>query len=167
MSTQTAHERSKHPRSILAGPYGHPFHAILVTIPIGSWVAALVFDLVALFGDNPGTFAQGARLLVGIGIVGALLAAVAGLLDYSVLTAGTRAKRIATIHLVLNVIVICLMAISFYLRSRVDEVSISGFVVSLIALAALSMSGVLGGELAYRFGVRVADEKTQRDAFEG
>lgn len=167
MSIQSAHERSKHPRSILAGPYGHPFHAILVTIPIGSWVAALVFDLVAVFGDNPETFAQGARLLVGIGIIGALLAAVAGLLDYSVLAAGTRAKRIATIHLVLNVIVICLMTISLYLRSKVDDISVAGFVVSLIALAALSMSGVLGGELAYRFGVRVADEKTQRDAFEG
>lgn len=164
---QSAHERSKHPRTILAGPYGHPFHAILITIPIGAWVAAFVFDLVAFFGDDPEVFARGARLLIGIGIIGGLLAAVAGLLDYSVLTAGTRAKRVATIHMVLNVIVICLMSLSLYMRSRVDDVSVSGFVLSLIALLALSLSGVLGGELAYRFGVRVADETTQRDAFEG
>ena len=29
----------------VAGPYGHPFHPIFVTIPIGSWVCALIFDI--------------------------------------------------------------------------------------------------------------------------
>jgi uncharacterized membrane protein len=29
----------------LAGPYGHPFLPILVTVPIGAWVASLAFDI--------------------------------------------------------------------------------------------------------------------------
>ena len=36
----TSTGRAKRPASPVAGPYGHPFHPILVTIPIGSWVAS-------------------------------------------------------------------------------------------------------------------------------
>ncbi|MGW0424100.1 hypothetical protein [Streptomyces sp. NPDC003015] len=40
------HQQAKRPVSAaLAGPYGHPFHPILVTVPIGAWVASLVFDI--------------------------------------------------------------------------------------------------------------------------
>jgi uncharacterized membrane protein len=40
------------------------------------------------------------------------------------------------------------------------------FVLSLIAAAGLTVSGWLGGKLSYRWGVRVADEQTQREGFE-
>lgn len=167
MATESAHAAAKRPRSILAGPYGHPFHAIMVTIPIGAWVASFVFDIVAIVGDDPEAFAQGARWLVGIGIIGAVLAAVFGFLDYSVIAAGTRAKRVALAHMLLNLTVVVLMTIGFFARLGVNEFSLAGFVLSIVALALLGLSGILGGELAYRFGVRVADEKTQREAFEG
>ena len=35
-------EAAKRPVTKLAGPYGHPFHPALVTVPIGAWVASLV-----------------------------------------------------------------------------------------------------------------------------
>jgi uncharacterized membrane protein len=167
MATESAHAASKRPRSILAGPYGHPFHALLVTIPIGTWTASLVFDIVAIVGDDPEAFAQGARWLIGIGLIGAVLAAVAGFLDYSVLVAGTRAKRVALIHMLINLTVILLLTIGFFVRLGVEGVSVAGVVLSVLSLLLLGVSGFLGGELAYRFGVRVADEKTQREAFEG
>lgn len=37
----------------LAGPYGHPFHPILVTVPIGAWVAGLVFDIASRIVGGP------------------------------------------------------------------------------------------------------------------
>jgi uncharacterized membrane protein len=37
---------------------------------------------------------------------------------------------------------------------------------SVVALAMLTVSGWLGGKLSYRFGVRVADERTQRSGLE-
>ena len=40
-------QRAKQPRTALAGPYGHPFHPMLVTLPIGAWVSSLVFDIIA------------------------------------------------------------------------------------------------------------------------
>jgi uncharacterized membrane protein len=167
MATESAHAASKRPRSILAGPYGHPFHALLITIPIGAWTASFVFDLVAILGDDPEAFAQGARWLIGIGLVGAVLAAIVGFLDYSILVAGTRAQRIALAHMLLNLSVMALLTIGFFLRLGVEGVIVAGVVLSVIALLLLGLSGFLGGELAYRFGIRVADESTQREAFEG
>jgi len=38
-------------------------------------------------------------------------------------------------------------------------------VISIVALALLSISGWLGGKLSYRYGVRVADEGTQDEGF--
>ena len=42
-----------------------------------------------------------------------------------------------------------------------DEASVPGFVLSVIGVLVLGVSGYLGGRLAYRYGVRVADESTQ------
>lgn len=163
MTEADALHRAKRPRSILAGPYGHPFHAILVTIPIGSWTAAVVFDIVGFFADDPEAFTRGALWLVGIGLVGALVAAVFGLLDLSTLESGTRARRTALIHLALNATAIVLFAVSFLVRLGADraEVSVAGFVLTLLGYLLVGASGFLGGELAYRYGVRVADEATQ------
>jgi uncharacterized membrane protein len=96
-----------------------------------------------------------------------VLAAAAGFMDYSMLTAGTRAKRVALAHMLINLSVVALLTIGFFVRLGVEGVSIAGVVLSVLALILLGVSGFLGGELAYRFGVRVADEKTQREAFEG
>ena len=167
MPTPSAHTASKHPRSVLAGPYGHPFHALLITIPIGSWVAAFIFDILTLVSDDEAAFAQGARWLIGIGLIGGVVAAGIGFLDYSILAAGTRAQRVALIHMVLNLVVMVLMGASLLVRLGTDGFSLGGFILSLVALGLLGLSGFLGGELAYRFGVRVAEEQTQRSAFEG
>jgi uncharacterized membrane protein len=167
MSDEAALRRAKRPRSILAGPYGHPFHAVMVTIPIGAWTASVIFDIVGFFSDTPEAFTTGALWLVGIGIVGALLAAVLGLMDLSTLDKGTRARRTALFHLGFNSAAIVLFALSFVIRLGADrsEVSVAGFVISLVAYLLVGVSGMLGGELSYRHGVRVADESTQITAF--
>jgi uncharacterized membrane protein len=70
-----ATQPAKHPVTVLAGPYGHPFHPILVPVPIGAWVTSLVFDLGSRIIDKPGFLTQGSEWLIAIGIVGALAAA--------------------------------------------------------------------------------------------
>ena len=43
-------QHAKQPVSAaLTGPYGHPFHPMLVTVPIGAWISSLVFDIAAQF----------------------------------------------------------------------------------------------------------------------
>lgn len=166
MSDLSALRRAKRPRTPLAGPYGHPFHAMLVTVPIGSWTGAIVFDLVSFFAEDPEPFVHGAMWLVAIGVLGALVAAVFGLLDLSILTPGTKARRIALTHMVLNVTAIVLFGISFLVRLGVaaEEPAVLGFVLALLGYAAVGASGFLGGELTYRYGIRVADEETQVQA---
>jgi len=42
-------QQSKQPAiALLAGPYGHPLHPLLVTVPIGAWLGSLVFAVVTL-----------------------------------------------------------------------------------------------------------------------
>lgn len=166
MSDLSALRRAKRPRTPLAGPYGHPFHAMLVTVPIGAWTGAIVFDLVSFLAEDAEPFVRGAMWLVGIGVLGALFAAVFGLLDLSVLTRGTKARRIALTHMTLNITAVALFAVSFLLRlnAPADEPAVAGFVVALLGYAAVGASGFLGGELTYRYGVRVADEETQAEA---
>ncbi|HEX6195260.1 MAG TPA: DUF2231 domain-containing protein [Jiangellaceae bacterium] len=155
----------KRPVTVLAGPYGHPFHPILVTVPIGAWVSAFVFDIVSRLSDDPAAFTRGAYWLIGIGVIGALGAAMFGFLDLLAIPTGTRAFKTALVHMTINLAVVVLFAVAFVLRGdRIDGGD--GTPVWLIALsgaclALLGISGWLGGRLTYRFGVRVVDEATQ------
>ncbi|WP_106814243.1 DUF2231 domain-containing protein [Microbacterium timonense] len=167
MSQNTPQQRAKRPASAIAGPYGHPFHPILVTIPIGSWVASLVFDIIGLVSDDPEPYVRAAWILIVIGLIGAVLAAIWGFIDYLQLGRSTVARRTATIHMSLNLGVTVLFIINLLVRLSADEddVSIVGFILSIVGLAALGVSGWLGGKLAYRYGVRVADERTQMEGY--
>lgn len=100
----------------LAGPYGHPFHPILVTVPIGAWVASLVFDVAGYLVRRPEGLVEGSRWLVALGILGAVLAAAVGLLDLLVIPPGTAAFRVALTHLTLNVLVTAAFAVSLAVR---------------------------------------------------
>lgn len=159
--------RAKRPRSILAGPYGHPLHAVAVTIPIGAWTASLVFDLAGRFAAEPAPFARGASWLVGIGLGGAAGAGSLGLLDLRTIDRGTHARRIALTHLTANVVASTLFAGSLLIRSRSrnHRAGVAGVLLSLTGYGLVGLSGVLGGELTYRYGVRVADEDTQRSGY--
>jgi uncharacterized membrane protein len=155
---------AKHPVTRVAGPYGHPFHPILVTVPIGAWVASLVFDILSRTANEGGDFARGAYWLIAIGVIGALAGALFGLLDFFAIPRRTRAWRVGITHLCFNLVVVGLFVASFIWRADRDAYSPTSaglFVLSGVALALLAVSGWLGGMLAYRYGVRVADEEAQ------
>jgi uncharacterized membrane protein len=141
-----------------------------VTVPIGAWVASFVFDLASRWSDEPVVFAKGAYWLLGLGLVGALGAAVFGFLDLVAIPTGTRAFRTGLLHMALNLGVVAVYAGSFLLRGgrldRPDGVPGGLIALSAAALAVLAVSGWLGGRLAYRYGVRVADEATQVEGYQ-
>jgi uncharacterized membrane protein len=159
---------AKRPLTALAGPYGHPFHPALVTVPIGAWVASLVFDLVSREADDPEIFATGSAWLIGVGLAGAVVAAGFGLLDLLAIPPGTPAFRTGLLHMGLNLTAVALYGASLAVRvGSVDEgnVTVPGFVLAVAALALVGASGWRGGKLAYSYGVRVADEATQARGF--
>jgi uncharacterized membrane protein len=163
----TLHQ-AKRPVTALAGPYGHPFHPILVTVPIGAWVASLVFDVASRYTAQPASFTDGSRWLIAIGVVGAVLAAAVGFLDLFAIPAGTKARRTGLVHMGLNLAVVAGYAGNFLWRQAIDAggaVATGPLVLSVVCLAGLAVSGSLGGTLAYHYGVRVADESTQADGY--
>jgi uncharacterized membrane protein len=161
---------AKRPVSLLAGPYGHPLHPVLVTVPIGAWVASFVFDLASRFSDEPVVFAKGAWWLICVGLVGALAAAMLGFLDLFAIPTGTRAFRTGLLHMTLNLTVVVVFAGSLLPRrdrlEQPDGVPVGLIALSAVTLGVLAVSGWLGGRLAYRYGVRVADEATQTQGYE-
>src|SRR3954453_7517747 len=96
-------EQAKQPMSrLLAGPYGHPFHPILVTIPIAAWVCSLVFDIAARFGPRPAAAAFAGFWWSSRGVPGGVAPACLGFLDFLATPPQTPARRTASIHAILN-----------------------------------------------------------------
>lgn len=155
--------------SVLAGPYGHPIHPLLVTVPIGAWTASLVFDIASHLVSGPGFLAQGSQWLIAIGLAGALAAIGTGFLDLLAIPPGTGAYRTGLKHMCLNLVVTFGYVAGFALRYRGSHgaaaVAAGPIALSAVSLAALAVSGYLGGKLSYRYGVRVADERTQAQGY--
>jgi uncharacterized membrane protein len=157
---------AKRPVTLLAGPYGHPLHPAVVAVPIGCWIASLVFDVGSRLVDDGSFLVRGSRWLIALGVLGALVAAMLGFLDFFAIPGGTPAFRTALVHLSLNLGVTAAYVVNFLLRDAADpRVGWGVLVLSLVSLAVLSVSGYLGGMLAYRYGVRVADESTQSEGY--
>ncbi len=155
--------------AMLAGPYGHPFHPMMVAVPIGAWVTSLVFDIASHLVSPPGFLSRGSWWLIAVGVVGALLAAMVGLLDLSTIPTGTPAFRTGITHMTLNLTVTAAYIVNFLWRHAdhpdSGAVPAGPLVLSVVSLAALAVSGYLGGKLAYRYGIRVAAETTQSEGF--
>ncbi len=167
-------QRAKHPQLPVAGPYGHPLHPAVVAVPIGAWVTAFTFDARSSFGSRGRDDARASRDAIAVGIAGALAAAALGFLDWLRLAPGTKAWTYGTTHMVLNLGIVGFYADAVKRRAAVAaspddaaRVSLGQLTAHAAALSVLSLSGIIGGELAYRFGVRVADEATQRSGYAG
>ena len=131
---------------------GHPIHPMLVTVPIGLWVFSLICDFAYVGTDDP-RWAVTAYFTLGGGIVGALIAAVPGLLDLLGLR-DPRALRIGTYHLVLNLAIVAVQAWSFWLRMQEGGYpDVLPRAISIVAIVALAISGWLGGHLVHVLGV--------------
>jgi uncharacterized membrane protein len=162
--------RVKHPVSAtLAGPYGHPHHPMLVTVPIGAWVASLVFDIASHLTAGPAFLARGSSWLIAIGLVAALAAVATGFLDLIVIPAGSRAARTGIWHMSLVLVVMASYVANLSWRhvsnARPGPVAVGPLALSAASLGILGIAGYLGGKLAFRYGVRVAAEVVQADGY--
>ncbi|PZT71755.1 MULTISPECIES: DUF2231 domain-containing protein [unclassified Streptomyces] len=163
-------QQAKQPVSAaLAGPYGHPFHPMLVTVPLGAWTGSLVFDIASRFADDPAFLARGSMWLIAVGVIGALAAALVGCLDLFAVPTGTRAFRVALLHMTLNVLATAAYTGNFLWRHAgsgpVGRVGAGQLALAAVSFAVLGAGGWLGGRLAFRYGVRVADEAVQAEGF--
>lgn len=132
---------------------------MLVVLPLGLFTGAVVFDLVYVIGNNQ-TFSQVGFWDITAGIIGGLLAALAGLVDYLGVSSGTRAKAVGVRHGLLNVVVVVLFLISWLIRRDAagHSIGIGVFILEAVAFVLAGASAWLGGELVERHGLSVDPE---------
>jgi uncharacterized membrane protein len=129
---------------------GHPVHPMLVVLPLGLWTFALVCDVATLLGGGQG-WQTTALYATGGGVVGALLAAIPGLVDLLSITDAT-VRRVAVWHMVLNLLAVAVFAIAFWMRWQ-DPASRAAMLLTFFGVLVIGGSGWLGGELVYRYGM--------------
>ena len=136
---------------------GHPIHPMLIVFPLGLLATSLIFDIIALAADNATLFVA-SYWMIAAGVIGGLLAAIFGLVDWLAIPNKTRAKEIGLWHGIGNVIVTALFAISWFLRRPAPEhPPATALLLSVIAVGMALVTGWLGGELVDRLGVGVDD----------
>jgi uncharacterized membrane protein len=160
---------AKRPRVPVAGPYGRPLHPALVTVPIGTWLGSVVFDVASRTKGPAEALATGSTWLTAVGLAGAVPAAGLGFLDLLQVPAGTRTMRLGVTHMWLNLTAVTLElgALVIRVHRSSDGRGVPAGLIGLsgAAFALLAVSGHLGGRLAYQYGVRVADESVQRQGY--
>jgi uncharacterized membrane protein len=135
---------------------GHPIHQMLIVFPLGLLGGAIIFDIVHLL--RGGAWSLLAWYMIGLGVIMGLLAAVFGLIDWTAIPSGTRAKSVGLWHAIGNVVVLLLFAASWYLRRReIASPTTLAYVLSFVGFALSGVTAWLGGELVDRLGVGVHD----------
>ncbi|MDQ5825893.1 MAG: Rieske 2Fe-2S domain-containing protein [Chloroflexota bacterium] len=139
-------------------PFGHPLHPILNHFPIALFVLSLLLDVATLFGYVGNALVLAAFYTMALGVVMGVLAAITGLADYLDIRADHPGKRNATLHMTLNLVMLVLYALNLNLRNGdlgAESTPMLPFVLSLVGVGILSLSGYLGGQLVYDEGVGV------------
>lgn len=138
---------------------GHPLHPILIVFPLGLLAASVLFDVAYLVSDTREFTIVSFWAIVG-GLLGGIVAAVPGGIDWFAIPAGTRARQVGLVHGLGNVVVLLLFALSWLLRRHEP-----GYVPSTMALLVsgagfllAGLTGWLGGELVDRLGVGVDNQ---------
>jgi uncharacterized membrane protein len=147
-------------RSLLTGPEGHPFHPFVVPLPIGAFVSSLIFDILTHTRTHGLPYlVDGAYWLIGVGLIGALLAAVFGVLDMRTIPRAAPAFTTARAHLILNAVAAALFAAGYAWRAgdhvELDKTRVGQLALSAVAVAFLIAAVWLGGKLTYHHGMRV------------
>lgn len=139
-----------------AKAFGHAIHPILIVFPLGLLSTAVIFDILFLITLNT-TFATVSFWMIAAGLIGGLLAAVFGLIDFLNIPDGTRAKRIGRLHAIVNVVAMVLFALSLWFRWDTPTApATTALLFSFAGVLSALLGGWFGGELVERLGVGVS-----------
>lgn len=146
-------------KTLLQGkPFRHPLHPALVHFPIGLLTLSLVMDILSYLRIVSGDLFQMSFYAMALGIVGGILAVIAGLADRSDIRLDHPARKTVNLHMALNLSALGIFVINLFLRSRQLYLAGTPLVYLLISLAGVGMilfSGYLGGTMVYDDGIGV------------
>lgn len=139
----------------------HPLHPILVVFPIAFYLGTCIFDLLAVINHNL-EFAVTAIYTHIAGVIGAVLAAVPGLIDFTyTVPPKSSAKKRATKHAAINSSVLIIFVIALYLKYTGKTLPAVILSMELIGAVLTLVAGWMGGTLVHRnqigVNIRYAD----------
>lgn len=135
----------QHVKNTLSGTWmGHPLHPAVTDLPVGSWTASIVLDMVESATGRK-DIATAADATLTIGLAGALAAAVSGLSDWHFTI--DRPRRIGMAHGLLNVCAAGVYGTSLALRLTGSRAW--GRRLAYAAFGMALISSWLGGELVF------------------
>jgi uncharacterized membrane protein len=139
---------------------GHAIHPMLVVFPLGLLATSVVWDVCRLMTHDQRWGMVGFWTIVA-GVVGALVAAVPGFIDWLAIPKGTRARKIGVYHLVLNLVVVGLFAISLLARALnpggYQAAGPGSMLWGWLGVGVAVVSSWLGGELVETLGISVRE----------
>jgi nitrite reductase/ring-hydroxylating ferredoxin subunit/uncharacterized membrane protein len=141
-------------KSLLNGTwFGHPLHPAITDVPVTAWSLTAIFDIIWLITGTQWA-AYGSFVTVIVGLIGALFAAVTGLVDWSD-TYGAE-RRVGLDHALFNVTATLLYLVSFILRlSSGPGDNIVAAIIGFIGLASVIYAAYLGGDMVFSKGTGV------------
>jgi len=136
--------------------FGHPVHPMLIVFPLGLLATAVIFDIIYLISGTD-LLPTASYYMIAAGVLGGLLAAIFGFIDWMALPKDTRAKNLGLWHGLGNFVLVLLFIGSWLLRrDNLNFIPDSlALVLSFAATALALITAWLGGELVYRLGVGV------------
>jgi uncharacterized membrane protein len=135
---------------------GHPLHPALAHLPIGLWLAAVLWDALAWWRATEPLWGQLGFWCLSLGLAAAIPAIAAGLIEYFALRPGEPAMATATAHMMAMFAATALFGASWVVRT-VDGGVRWAAALGFGGAALLLVGGWLGGSLVYRHGVGRAD----------
>jgi len=134
---------------------GHPIHPMLVPIAIGGFVLSFAADIICLATGHGDPWNMLAYYTMIGGVIGALCAAVFGLVDLLSLPAGYT-RSVAIKHMSINLLVVALYVVNICLRYNNPQSLKLPMILSFVAVLLLLVSGWLGGKMVFEAGVGVS-----------
>ena len=135
---------------------GHPIHPMLIPFPLALWATSFAVDVLFYFTRHP-TLLVIAKFMLAAGCIAAVAAAIPGIIDWLAIKNG-EVKKAANWHARLNIIALIVFAVSLFLRMNsyshlVGRRLTIPFLLSLVGVILITISGWLGGEMVFRYGV--------------
>jgi nitrite reductase/ring-hydroxylating ferredoxin subunit/uncharacterized membrane protein len=133
-------------RDALNGTWlGHPLHAAVTDVPIGSLTLMLVLDVLGQHGA--------ADIALGVGILTMLVAALTGSADLADMRGRTR--MVTTVHATAMVVALLMLLASLGLRLAGEDGRGLGVLIGLAGYLVLIAGAYVGGEIVFTLGHQV------------
>lgn len=154
----TGEERFWTLKEVVQGkPLGHASHPMFIHFPVAFYIGVLVFDLMSRFGDFPEAPVAATWLIIGA-FIGSVFAVTTGLVDWWGMVPGSKKRRWATTHMLLQLAAFSVFAINLVVRwpdRYATEAETLWIVLGAIGVGFLMVGQWMGGILVYRMGMRV------------